>query len=459
MKRNFILVIFAAIALLLSGCDKENKPAKPGAITVTEQEDGTYLLSVAAVENATTYVWFRNDAEYRITEAPSCTVSDNGRYKVAGENDKGRGDFSDEVKIGLSFDDNILTEEHIPDAVFRDWINKKLARGSGVFTVSQAESYAGEIAIDEDIAQEIKSLQGIGFFTSLKKLQLVNCIKLQSAEHIVNLPELEYLKIMYSKCKEFDFTTLTGLQELHLLVNNSCKPNGIKVNGLSNLTAFTCNSNNIKELDLTGCDKLQTLICSYNNLNTEGLILPENAPISILAVHANPELTEVVGMERYKNTLTFLNISGCPITELDLTGMTHLSEYLDINGCGINEQQLKGLSSCTDLIELRIENNKFTSLDVSSLKQLKILRCDNNQLTTINLSQNSEIEELSLMDNTELSELSLEGLTKCWYLCLSRTKLGKIDLTPCTILSQFYCNGNAPLVGDEENPIKAQIKV
>lgn len=422
MRKRIILLLALLATIMAVGCQEKetviDKPGKPGSISVTFQEDGTSAkLSVAEMKNVLKYVWYKDGTEYQITEAPECTVTENGLYKVAGENEAGMGEFSDEVEVNFDIIDtdvNLLTEEYIPDEAFRTWINNNLAGGTGVYTAEQAAAYDGEIALDYE--SNVESLEGIEYFTSLKKLQCD--ISLTTMEPVKELKSLEYLMLTFTKCTEFDLTPLTSLQEAYIMSNSSCVADGLKVAGMDNLRVLYCNNNNLESLDLTGCTSLEELVCSYNSFTDGSLILPESAPLSVLSIHTNESLS-TLDLSAFKSTLTFFSLGGTGFKELDVTGMSAL-EDLDIQGCGMSE--IKGLQECRNMKYLRIDYNNFEELDVTTLTNLEMLRGDFNKLTTVDLSNNSNILELSFQGN-ELSEISFETLSKCWYINLTQNTL------------------------------------
>lgn len=474
MIKKLLLILSAVITLFTACKDLEDEtptsvPAKPGAISLTKGDDGEGILSVAAVEYAENYLWYKDGEEFEVTDEPNCTISENGIYKVAGRNSVGTGEFSDEFEAKLEDMEeafNILDEKYIPDPDLREWINVHLADGSGVYTNVQAAEYVdgakftgedGEIVSKEGIEieytymQNITTLEGIQYFKSLKRLVCDECKMITSIEPIKGMISLEYIYFTYSKCTEFDLTSLTGLQEVYIMANSKCNNDGLKVAGLSNLRILTCDNNNLTSLDLTGCNKLEELICSYNELSYESLKLPESAPLRIFSAHTMLTLADI-NLSSYKSSLTFLNVGGTSINNLDITGFNALEE-LDVEECGMSS--VTGLSECTTLKSLRIDYNNFETLDVSKLTELEMLRCDFNKLTTVDLSNNSKIEELSFWGNENFSELSLDALKSCWYINLSQTSLERIDLTPCTSLQSFYCNGNF----EDEEGKTVEIKV
>lgn len=204
MVQKFLHAIVLMAMILCVGCtdsdtDSALRPAKPGPINVALQDGETALLSIDPLDNTLQYVWYKDGTLFETTEESQCTVNEAGLYKVAGENEAGVGEFSDEVEVKFPEPDpdNLLTSEHVPDAAFRSWLNTNLANGSGFYSISDAASYDGEFILDGET--EIQSLQGIEYFTSLKKLKCDDITSLTSIEHILQLSSLEYLMITFSK--------------------------------------------------------------------------------------------------------------------------------------------------------------------------------------------------------------------------------------------------------------------
>lgn len=71
-----------------------------------------------------------------------------------------------------------------------------------------------------------------------------------------------------------------------------------------------------------------------------------------------------------------------------------------------NIASLQGIEYFPNLLLLYCQNNKLTSLDLSNNKELTQLFCFNNQLTTLDVSGNTKLEML-LCDNNQLTALSV----------------------------------------------------
>ena len=99
------------------------------------------------------------------------------------------------------------------------------------------------------------------------------------------------------------------------------------------------------------------------------------------------------------------------------------------------------ISYFTALETLYCDHNQLTSLDVSKNTELMGLNCDNNQLTSLDLSKNTKLDWLFCVNN-QLTSLDLSKNTKldCFY--CDNNQLTSLDVSKNTELSYLYCNNN-----------------
>ncbi|KGO94109.1 T9SS type A sorting domain-containing protein [Flavobacterium subsaxonicum] len=93
-------------------------------------------------------------------------------------------------------------------------------------------------------------------------------------------------------------------------------------------------------------------------------------------------------------------VNGQVLTS-DVVAVTNL----DLNWAGISTymiQSLTGIEDFASLEMLAINYSELSSLNVSQNSQLKVLECYGNMLTSINLSQNPLLEELYIGNGTDL---------------------------------------------------------
>ena len=106
-----------------------------------------------------------------------------------------------------------------------------------------------------------------------------------------------------------------------------------------------------------------------------------------------------------------------------------------------NIQSLEGIEYFSELWTLRCNNNDLTTLDVSSNSKLYTLYCGYNELTTIDLTHNAELRNL-FCESNRLTSLDVSGNRSLMALKCQSNELSTIDLTYNTILHDLFCGAN-----------------
>lgn len=193
-----------------------------------------------------------------------------------------------------------------------------------------------------------------------------------------------------------------------------------------NLEILNCYNNKLVEVDLTKNAKLQELYCSYNDISS--LDLSGNAKLSQIAIHDNP-----------LSFLSFGDIAIPGIFSSDKDNQTYV-EYIDLSdgGLGVSES-LKVVSS--KLTKIRCANNKLTLLDVSESPELMVLDAVGNKISHIDLSENRMIKDLRLNHN-ELGVLDMGNLKKLETLWCDCNKISVLNVSKCEALKTLSLGGN-----------------
>ncbi len=131
--------------------------------------------------------------------------------------------------------------------------------------------------------------------------------------------------------------------------------------------------------------------------------------------------------------------------DLDKNGSLNTEEIasvkeIDIEGKG-TVSDLTGLSYFTGLETLMCDNNLLTSLDVSSNTKLKTLTCTYNQITGLDLRKNTKLMSL-VCSNNQITELDLSCASNLQDLRCAKNKLEKLDLRKNTRITWLDCSGN-----------------
>ena len=82
-----------------------------------------------------------------------------------------------------------------------------------------------------------------------------------------------------------------------------------------------------------------------------------------------------------------------------------LAQVTEISCSEMSISSLAGIEYFTDLTELWCEDNQLTSLDVSRNTSLKVLWCGNNQLATLDVSKNMSLDQLACSFNRLMNAL------------------------------------------------------
>lgn len=157
--------------------------------------------------------------------------------------------------------------------------------------------------------------------------------------------------------------------------------------------------------------------------------------------------------------ITELDVSYSEIE--DLTGIEDFGALTELN-CFLNELTNLDVSQNTNLIELDCARNYLTNLDLTQNTDLTRLICWNNNLTSLNLSQNvsltslncsgNDFADLDLSQNTALNfltcgsgELTTLNITQCSSLLRAFVRwnnIAELDVSQNTVLQELYCSSN-----------------
>ena len=151
----------------------------------------------------------------------------------------------------------------------------------------------------------------------------------------------------------------------------------------------------------------------------------------------------------------FLDVYNQSIT--DLTGIEDFTVLQDLN-CGNNQLTTLDVSQNTYLVNLELKQNSITSLDLSANTSIETIKCRDNIISNINISNNSQlvyldcsnnqITNLSTIDNPNLEELYCSN-NQIIYLDLSaNSALTELNAAINLLISLNIQNGNNQNMSD-----------
>ena len=348
--------------------------------------------------------------------------------------------------------------------------------------IEKSEAAAVESIVCND--REIKSIEGIKFFTSLKSLDCsYNLI-----EGNLDLSGMESLEQAYVDHNLYEHLNLAGCSNLRIVEANDnvehtadytsiFRTKSVDLSGCDELLYLELTDNGITEIDLSECPKLQALRMTWNELTS--IDVTNNPDLTHLYVRKNPELTGVIDLSNntklvevwcaeskvtglnlandhsaletivsYYSDIETLDLSTCPnlttleahgmkLTAIDLTKCTKLN-YLWLKFNAITELDL---TNCPEVEEVQVGGNQIGSLDMSKCPNIKFLEVGNNCLTEVNLDGCTMLESLDLSAN-QLTELDLADCDKLFSASVSENQLTTLDVSGMEELVVLSCSFN-----------------
>ena len=138
------------------------------------------------------------------------------------------------------------------------------------------------------------------------------------------------------------------------------------------------------------------------------------------------------------NLISELNVIAKSIT--DLTGIEGFTDLTRLY-CSGNQLTRLDVSNNTALTYLSCGNNQLTSLDVSNNTALTNLYCSTNQLTSLDVSNNTALTNLFFYYN-QLTSLDVSNNTALTNLSCGTNQLTSLDVSNNTALTYLHCYGN-----------------
>ena len=263
------------------------------------------------------------------------------------------------------------------------------------------------------------SLYPKGYLTSyeLQNLTSLNVAN-KSISDMTGVEKLIYLKEL--RCYGNTFTSL-DVSALTRLTYLDCAPNSnltsLNVSGCTNLEDLICYSTGITSLSLSNLSKLKKLSCYSTKLTS----LTVTGKSNLTELNCS-NCTSLTSIQCYNNALTTLNVTGN-------TALKSLSCYENANLATIT-----GLANCTALTYLDCEDCKITDLSaVNSMTNLEKLYARNNKLTSFTLTNKPNLTYVRLNGNTSMTTATITG----------NGKLATLYISGCSSLNRVDCQNNA----------------
>ncbi|MEM6721681.1 MAG: HYR domain-containing protein [Bacteroidota bacterium] len=337
----------------------------------------------------------------------------------------------------------------------------------------------------------ITDLTGIEDFTALLNLHANgNATVSADLSNNTNLVEIDLngspiSTINITQCTNLEVLSLDGASLSTIDLSNNAQLRTLSVSNTSitsldvsanvNLETISCPGNALTALDLSNLSELNLVDVSNNNLTTLNIRNGNNTnmPTNQFDVRNNPNLTCILVSDvayassdwtRIDAQMQFTNTEYCyytaipdPNFEASLDNLGYddipndgqvptelIANVTSLNLFNRSIGDLTGIEDFTALQLLRVSDNNLTSLNLSANTQLRELLASNNQLTTLDLSSNTSLEEIQIKNNN-LTSINLTGLTEVVILDLNSNPLVTINLNDLGFLRELFLNSNPDL--------------
>ena len=161
-------------------------------------------------------------------------------------------------------------------------------------------------------------------------------------------------------------------------------------------------------------------------------------PLIAISLMATAQTTSIpdVNFEQALINLGYDNVIDGGVLTANISGVTSLVVQSQ------NISDLTGIEDFTALDHLNCNNNQLTSLDVSQNTALEHLDCSNNQLTSLDVTQNTALEDLYCYNN-QLTSLDVSQNTALTWLNCNNNQITNLDLSNnVDSLSMVGCGNN-----------------
>ncbi|MBQ4820917.1 matrixin family metalloprotease [Aquimarina sp. MMG016] len=310
----------------------------------------------------------------------------------------------------------------------------------------------------------ISDLTGIEDFTALRQF-FVSRNNLTTLD-LSNNPLISNLGAKNNNISTLNLGTNTNYQLIDLSNNNLTSFDASNFTGLALLEL---NNNPITSMDLSANIELGNFECSGCDLSSLNIQNGNYLHISTFKVRNNPNLTCVLVDDVAYSTANWTNIDAqtsfsetyCLYTQipdanfeaaLDALGYDDISSdgqvptalievVTSLNLFNSNIADLTGIEDFRALELLNLTNNNLTSLDVSTNTNLEVLNCENNSLTALDVTANVLLETLVASGNA-LGNIDVSTNTYLEILLLNTCGLSSIDLSNNKLLSLVGLSNN-----------------
>ena len=149
------------------------------------------------------------------------------------------------------------------------------------------------------------------------------------------------------------------------------------------------------------------------------------------------------GEIQVSETFQVANLQVANSSISDLTGISDFTNLISL-GCDNNNLTSINVSANVSLQWLSLSQNQLTSLDVIGLTALQNLNCSFNSIAALDVSNLTSLYLLNCSEN-QIVSLDVSGDISLFYLYCGNNSISTLDISGLTSLTNFGCAGNTQM--------------
>ena len=346
--------------------------------------------------------------------------------------------------------DFILKNQPIIDAVAAkvSGLNRKADGNLDIYEADNLEkilSYKGTLTITEN--DKLTSIDELQYYRNITSVLLERNKNLAGELDFNKNPYLNN-SIVVSNSPLVTKLDISGLKDLKFL--SAHHMDGLteaKVGNNPQMTALALYNNKLlTKIDASNLPALTTLQ-AYNNGELTNINTLNSPKINSINISATGKLTQIEGLSD-KDQLENFVAWGNKIESYDFSKMTKLKS---INLIGSQVKEIKGLAAAgTNLKILELGSTQISSLDVTKNTELQKLSLSYVKgITTLDLSNNTHLTELTT-NNSGIRELKLGSKNGLKNINVSNSKLSSLDISEAGTIENIAVGLQTDATGDKQ---------
>ncbi|GAA3779400.1 hypothetical protein GCM10022271_09540 [Corallibacter vietnamensis] len=251
-------------------------------------------------------------------------------------------------------------------------------------------------------------------------------------------------------CSGLNISNLSGIENFINITELLCYNNHLStldVSQLPLLEKLYCANNNLEALDVSLNENLIHLTCQGNDLVLLNVANGNNTNFVYFSANSNANLTCIEVDDAQWATTNWTNISSASSFSESCSDYTYIpddnfEQWLIDHAYDTQLNNYVATSDIENIVSLNLISQDIDDLTgIEGFAALEHLFCSNNNLESVNLSENANLKTLIISLNN-LTELDLTNNYYLETLNCSKNQLNSLQINSPVYLAELYCQEN-----------------